>query len=131
MPPTAKRVLCVDGNNDTCEILTTLLGVEGYETRTAGGVGAALKLASAEQFDLIIVTTPLPDGEGLELCRMLRASAPGASVLIYSLHPYEPTRAEALAAGAQEYLFNNGDTEIFMAAVRRLTPDRVLSSLPY
>jgi DNA-binding response OmpR family regulator len=129
--PTAKRVLCVDGNNDTCEILTTLLGVEGYEARAAGGVGAALMLASAEQFDLIIVTTPLPDGEGLELCRLLRARAPGAAILIYSLHPYEPTRAEALAAGAQEFLFNNGDTETFMAAVRRLTSDRGVGSPPY
>jgi CheY-like chemotaxis protein len=63
LPPTAKRVLCVDGNNDTREILTTLLGGEGHETRTAGGAGAALMLASAEKFDLIIVTTPLPDGE--------------------------------------------------------------------
>ena len=131
MPPTAKRVLCVDGYADTCAILTTLLGAEGYETRTAGGVGEALTLAAAEKFDLIVVAKTNPDGQGLELCGQMRARDPDTPVLIYSRYRYDPTRAEALAAGAREFLFNDGDTEKLMAAVRRLTPDRGLNSLPY
>jgi len=124
LPPTAKRVLCVDGNADTCEILTTLLGAEGYETRTAGGLGTALTLASAAKFDLIIVAQTFPDGTGLELCRLMRARDPDTPILIYSRYQYEPTRAEALAAGTQEYLFNDGDINRLLEAVRRLTPDR-------
>jgi DNA-binding response OmpR family regulator len=119
--PTPKRVLCVDGDEDTCELLTRLLAAEGYETMTAGRLAEALALVSGGRFDLVIVERTFPDGEGLELCRLLRARDPSTPVLIYSSHPYEPTRDEALSAGARELLFNDGKIEKLAEAVRRLT----------
>jgi DNA-binding response OmpR family regulator len=102
-------------------MLTTLLGVEGYETRRAGKMAEALVLASQDKFDLIIVEKTFPDGKGLEMCRLLRARTPWTPIIIYSGDPYEPTRAETMAAGAQELLFNNGDIEKLAEVVRRLT----------
>ena len=45
------RILCADDHEDTCFMLSALLGNSGYEVKHAGGVGEALNLARAEHFD--------------------------------------------------------------------------------
>jgi two-component system, OmpR family, alkaline phosphatase synthesis response regulator PhoP len=107
----AKRILCVDDNEDTCEIIRFLLEPSGYQVITAGAIADALRLAVAERFDLYILDSWLPDGKGIELCQQLRALYPASSILFYSGVAQESEIEQAKAAGADMYLVKPTDID--------------------
>ena len=97
------RVLCVD-NDDTCELLSTILGFSKIKVISAFTVADAWRLAQAEPFDLYLLETRLSDGDGFELCRRLHQFAPRTPIVFYSAEAYEVDRQKGLTAGATAYL---------------------------
>jgi DNA-binding response OmpR family regulator len=65
------RVLCAD-NDDTCDLLTAMLGISDIEVKSAQTVTDAWRLAQNESFDLYLLETRFPDGDGFDLCRRLK-----------------------------------------------------------
>jgi len=113
------RVLCIDDNEDTSEILTLILAQEDYEVSTAVTAQQALKLAASEEFDLYVLDRRLPDASGLELCQKLGALTPGIPCIFYSGDAYDIHRSEAFAAGADAYVAKP-DIERLIESVRQL-----------
>ncbi len=74
MPPHAKRILCVDDNEDTCSMLCGLLGLIGCEAATAATAAEALELIASGRFDLYLLDNWLPGGSGVEFCQKIRES---------------------------------------------------------
>jgi two-component system CheB/CheR fusion protein len=66
------RLLLVEDHPDTAQILSKLLSRSGYPVKTAHTVAAALDLAAAEPFDLVVSDIGLPDATGYELMIQLR-----------------------------------------------------------
>lgn len=66
------RVLLVEDHPDTREVLARLLDAANYAVKTASGVAAALELAAAERFDVVVSDLGLPDGTGYDLMKQLR-----------------------------------------------------------
>jgi PAS domain S-box-containing protein len=66
------RVLLVEDHPDTREVLARLLDAANYAVTTAGSVAAALQLAAAERFDVVVSDLGLPDGTGYDLMQQLR-----------------------------------------------------------
>ena len=75
------RILCVDDDEDSLEMITSLLGLEGYEVVQAQGVADGLALAISDEFDLILLDFVFADGTGVELCRMIRGTGVPAPIL--------------------------------------------------
>jgi PAS domain S-box-containing protein len=65
------RVLLVEDNEDTLNVMARALRGFGYSVETATGVKAALALAERERFDLLVSDIGLPDGSGWEIMREL------------------------------------------------------------
>ena len=84
MEKTKGRILCVDDDKDTCELVTVLLGQAGYEVIQALNIADGLTLARREHFDLILLDWFFDDGTGLELCQMIRAFDSQTIILFYS-----------------------------------------------
>src|SRR5688572_19961186 len=78
------RILCVDDDEDTLELMTSVLGYEDYEVVQAQTVTEGLALAISDNFDLILLDFVLSDGTGVELCRMIRGTGVLAPILFYS-----------------------------------------------
>jgi len=97
------RILCAD-DEDTCELLSTTLGFSDIEVKSTGKIAEALRLAQTEPFDLYLLETRLPDGDGFELCRRLHEFAPHTPIVFYSSEAYPVDRQKGLAAGAVAYL---------------------------
>lgn len=55
MQPTKRRILCVDHDQDTCVLLTSLLARQGYEARCVESVERPLDLSSRDSFNLYIL----------------------------------------------------------------------------
>src|SRR5215207_2828745 len=82
-----KRILCVEDHADTCDLLTFMLGKEGYTAECAATLGETL--THPGRFDLYVIDHGLPDGDGFELCRAIRKRHPNARVVIYSGHAHQ------------------------------------------
>ena len=98
------RVLCVDDDEDACEMLSELLKFSLIETRAVGNAAQALSLIQTERFDLYLLESWLPDIDGVELCRRMRALDPHTPVLFYSGAAYENDKTRAMEAGAYAYV---------------------------
>ena len=98
------RILCVDDDVDTCEMLHILLGGAGYEVTTSTSVAEGLSLAKSGQYDLILLDGLFEDGTGVELCRMIRAFDSETPIVFCSGAARQSDVAEGMSAGAQEYL---------------------------
>src|SRR5262245_16515576 len=80
--PRALRVLVVDDHPDTVETTATLLELYGFRALTALGGNEALRIAAAEHPDVVVTDLAMPDGNGHELARRLRAGVSPCPVLI-------------------------------------------------
>lgn len=97
------RVLVVDDDESIRRFLDVALRVRGYEVFEAAGARAALAAAPAVRPDVVILDLGLPDGDGVDVTRQLRA-ADHASILVLSVRDQEEDKVAALEAGAEDYL---------------------------
>lgn len=72
MDSAASRILIVEDHEDTREFLGVVLAQSKYELETASTFFEGLRLANGHAFDLFIFDSMLPDGSGVELCRLVR-----------------------------------------------------------
>ena len=113
-----KRILCVDNNADSCDLLITMLS--DYEVIPTGTVSEGLRLARSDRFDLVILEQRLPDGQGTDLCRLIHDFMPRTPILFFSCAAYAADRRDGLAAGAQEYLVKPDDLATLEPNITRL-----------
>jgi DNA-binding response OmpR family regulator len=98
------RVLCVEDDEDSRLMLSTLLRLALVETETVCTAAQALSLIQAERFDLYLMDAWLPDLDGLELCRRIRDFDPDTPILFFSGAGYEADKKKGIEAGANAYL---------------------------
>ena len=101
----ALQVLVVDDNRDAADMLTSLLGALGHESRAAYGARAALDTVQTFRPDVVFLDINMPDGDGISLLPMLRAIF-GETVYVAALTGYgqQHDRDTTRAAGFQEHL---------------------------
>jgi DNA-binding response OmpR family regulator len=114
-----KRILYIDDDKDTCEMIKTLLGLAGYEVIPALTVAEGLRLATSGGFDLILLDWIFDDGSGLELCQKIRRFDAEIPILFYSGVAYKTEIKKAMRAGAQGFLVKPLGTEILTQTVSR------------
>lgn len=90
------RILCIEDDADTCEVIVELLRREGYEVRSAMTADEALRELQADSFQLVISDYMLPDQLGSTLIQRAREDGllkKDTPVLIFTAHP-SPERPE-------------------------------------
>jgi DNA-binding response OmpR family regulator len=98
------RVLYIDDDEDTRDMLSTLLRFSRIEAKAVGTAAQALSLIQAERFDLYLLDSRLPDLDGVELCRRMRDFDPHTPILFFSGAAYEADKKRAIKAGANAYV---------------------------
>lgn len=104
VPEVRKRILCVEDDEDTPVMMNVLLNEYGYEAVIADSVSDALERAKTGGLDLCILDHWITQGNGVDLCRQIRAFNLNMPILFYSGAGYANDIREGLAAGAQAYL---------------------------
>ena len=113
-----KRILCVEDDSDSCDVLRILLG--NHDISTAATVRKGLELARAGRFDLYVLNGTYPDGSGLELCRQIRAFDNSTPIIFFSGLSEDSIIREAINEGAQAYLIKPDDIEGLVPKVEEL-----------
>jgi two-component system, OmpR family, response regulator MprA len=98
------RVLVVDDDPAVRRSLATVLGRDGYEVLAADGGDAALAHAAAANVNAIVLDVAMPEPNGLEVCRRLRARGDRTPILMLTARDLVDDRVAGLDAGADDYL---------------------------
>ncbi|MBB1255791.1 response regulator transcription factor [Streptomyces alkaliterrae] len=94
------RILLVEDDNRVADALTGSLRRNGYEVVRAGNAADAL---AAPAVDLVLLDLGLPDRDGIEVCRQLRARG-SVPVIAVTARGGEPDRVRGLRSGADDYV---------------------------
>jgi two-component system OmpR family response regulator len=114
------RILLVEDNLSLAEGLSALLRQSGYVVDTVHDGASAEALAAAESFDLVILDLNLPQMDGLEVLRTMRARRNPAAVMILTARGTPEERVRGLDLGADDYLIKPFDIGEFEARIRSL-----------
>ena len=105
VPIARKRILCVDDDLDTQELMNCLLDEYGYEAIIAASQSDALERARSGGIDLCILDHWITEGSnGINLCKQIRAFDSDIPIMFYSGAGYKADIQKGLDAGAQAYL---------------------------
>jgi DNA-binding response OmpR family regulator len=114
----AQKILCVDDDTDTCELLQFVL--DEYDFVASHSVEKAFQLIEKCRFDLYIFDNWLPDGSGVELCRQVRRLNIDAPIIFVSGAAHEHAVEEALTSGATSYLTKPCEPDLLKKVVKEL-----------
>ncbi len=117
------RILCVEDNRDSREMIATLLREtnKGYDVTAVETAAEALALNGKNHFDLYILDIWLPGMDGVDLCRRLRERGVTEPIMFFSAMGVQTKdRDYVLAAGADEFLVKSVDLDRFTNTVERL-----------
>nr|ABM53484.1 putative two component transcriptional regulator winged helix family [uncultured bacterium CBNPD1 BAC clone 67] len=112
------RLLLVEDERRLGNLLQASLHEAGFVTDRALDLADARDLARRERFDALLVDRGLPDGDGLELVRELRAAGNAVPVLVLTARDGVPDRVAGLENGADDYLVKPFAIEELIARVR-------------
>ena len=99
-----QRILVVDDEPSIVDAVATALRYEGYEVEEAASGRAALAAVARTEPDLIVLDWMLPDLEGIEVGRRLRANGVKSAVLFLTAKDATEHKVEALRAGGDDYV---------------------------
>jgi DNA-binding response OmpR family regulator len=116
------RLLLVDDDTRLASMVSDYLGRAGFEVETAGSLAAGRELLAANHYDTLVLDLMLPDGDGLDLCRELRASSRTRHLPLLMLTARgEPMdRIVGLELGADDYLPKPFEPRELLARVKAL-----------
>jgi len=122
------RVLLVDDHEVVRRGLREMLDDEDdiQVVAEAGGVAEAVARASASLPDVAVVDVQLPDGNGVELCKRLRALPDGPRCLVLTAFDDEEALVGTIMAGASGYLLKQVRGQDLVTAVREVAAGRSL-----
>lgn len=132
------RVLVVEDDDGIAQGLCLALRQQGCASDVAAGVAQAWAALRAEAFEMVLLDLGLPDGDGSEVLRRLRAAPAGGlpdaatPVLIMTARDEVASRIAGLDLGADDYLskpFDPGELAARMRALRRRATGRAQTLL--
>ena len=113
-----RRVLCVEDDRDTCEVLKFVM--TDFEFVAVSTISDAEEKMAEGDFDLYVLDNWLPDGNGVELCERIRASGSRSPIVFTSAIGQRQDIDVAMSAGADRYLVKPYEPETLVKAVKEL-----------
>jgi CheY-like chemotaxis protein len=123
--PMPVKLLVVEDNSDTREMLHFYFTHAGYTVPTAVDGQEGLYMAKAEQPDLILTDICMPEMDGLEMIKLIRSKPEVAKIPILVLTAHSQfTREEALEAGANQVFYKPVNFDKLIQVVREMLSQR-------
>jgi DNA-binding response OmpR family regulator len=113
------RVLVVDDEKDTCDLIEAVLAGQGYTVVTTTDGLWVLDLVRRQHFDLVLLDIKLPRVSGLDLLREIRAISPRLNVILITGYASVETAVEGLKGGARDYLIKPFNLDELRMAVAK------------
>jgi CheY-like chemotaxis protein len=96
----ARRVLIVEDDDDSREMLVELIGMLGHRAVGSANASDALRVAQNDEPDVVLIDIGLPDASGCDIARSLRTFPNGERMRLVALTGYSDSATRQLAAEA-------------------------------
>jgi two-component system response regulator PilR (NtrC family) len=113
-----KRILIVDDEQSMRELLAILLKKEGFDVATAASRAEAAATLSSRAVDMVLTDVRLPDGDGLEILRHVKAASPETVVIVMTAYGTTETAVAARKLGAEAYVLKPFDVDEVRIVIR-------------
>lgn len=113
----SSTILVVDDESQIRRVMRAALSSQGYAIAEARNGEEALKKLRADQFDLVILDMNMPDMDGVEVCREIRAFSL-VPVIMLTVRSAEKDKVRALDAGADDYVVKPFGMDELLARIR-------------
>jgi len=113
-----RRILVVDDEPSMREMLGIMLRKEGFEVLLTESRAQAAAVLAKGAVEMVITDVKLPDGDGIEILRHVKAAAPETVVVVMTAYGSTQTAVAALKLGAHDYLVKPFDVEELKVVVR-------------
>jgi two-component system response regulator PilR (NtrC family) len=113
-----KRILVVDDEQSMRELLAIMLRKEGYEVVAANSRSMAASVLAQGAVDVVLTDVKLPDGDGIEILRHVKAASPETVVVVMTAFGSPEMAVAAMKLGAHDYLTKPFDIEELKIVVR-------------
>jgi len=114
-----QRILLIEDDSRLAAMVSEYLGEAGYRVSAAGSGGAGMMLLEREPYDALVLDLSLPDMDGLEVCRRLRATH-DIPVLMLTARGDAADRIVGLELGADDYLPKPFEPRELLARLRAI-----------
>jgi two-component system KDP operon response regulator KdpE len=111
------KILIVDDEAQITRVLRTALSTQGYSLRVAANGVEGIEAVHEWRPDLVITDVSMPEMNGVELCREIRAVS-SVPIIILSVRSHDTMKIEALDAGADDYVTKPFSIQELQARVR-------------
>ena len=114
------RILVVDDERSITELLTMALRYEGFETAAAHGGREALDLVASFHPHLVVLDIMMPDLDGFEVARRLRAERDQVPILFLTARDASTDKVRGLTIGGDDYVTKPFSVEELVARIRAI-----------
>ncbi|WUH99577.1 response regulator transcription factor [Spirillospora sp. NBC_00431] len=125
-----RRVLVVDDEANIRDLIDVALRFHGFATVTARTGEEALRTAAVERPDLVLLDVMLPDLDGFEVCRRLRADGDQVPVIFLTARDTPSDTVTGLTLGGDDYVTKPFSIEALIARVRAVLRRAAPSAAP-
>lgn len=115
-----RYVLVVDDEPNMRRVLEIMLGAAGYAVFSAANGREALALLRSTPVDLLITDLRMPEMDGIELLRQMRADGIDAPVIMITAHGSVETAVAAMKFGASDYILRPFDIDALELVIARV-----------
>ena len=124
------RVLVVAADADSAASLAAVLRLRGFEANAARTGAAALEAVAADRPKVVVLDPELPDADGCDLIRRIRAAAGSPAVVVVTGETSQALRLAVTAAGANACLLKPADPDRLVSLIGRLVDATAYVDLP-
>lgn len=122
-----KSILIVDDEEDILKVTSAILEDEGYRTYTANNGAMALSLMKEKDIDLVLSDLKMPEINGMDLFKQMRAINPGVAFIIMTAYGSIESAVAAMKDGALNYLIKPLNYEELFIIIERAMREQALS----
>jgi FixJ family two-component response regulator/glycine cleavage system H lipoate-binding protein len=117
-------LLVVDDEEVICQACRRIFSRQGFKVETNTDARQGLALATAQEYEIILLDIKMPNMDGIEFLEQLRAAKVEVPVLIITGYPSIPNAAAAMRLGACDYVTKPFTSEEITSAVQRVLATR-------
>jgi DNA-binding NtrC family response regulator len=115
----AAKVLLVDDEKEFVDLLGERMSARGMEVSSTTSAADALKMAEVQAFDAIVLDLMMPEMDGLEVLKNLKAKRPELQVILLTGHGTIEKGVEAMRLGAMDFVEKPADLDTLTDKIKK------------